>query len=78
MAKRFGLRIIKCSLDLPRFAENLQWRKYQEGDPAIVWLRKLLRETAARMPPIWQPTGYEEIRQFKPTEFLDKKNPLTR
>ncbi|MCY0854104.1 LysR family transcriptional regulator [Cupriavidus sp. D39] len=55
MAKRFGLRILECPLDLPRFAENLQWQKYQEGDPAIVWLRKLLRETAAQMSPMLQP-----------------------
>ncbi|AQV98952.1 LysR family transcriptional regulator [Cupriavidus necator] len=49
MAQRFGLRRVACPIDLPAFSEHLQWQKYQESDPAIVWLRELLRETAREM-----------------------------
>lgn len=32
--------------------EKLQWHKYQERDPAILWLRSLLRETAQSLPAV--------------------------
>lgn len=50
MAARFPLRVVPCPIAIPRFAENLQWHKYQERDPAISWLRGLLRATAADLP----------------------------
>ena len=46
MAKRFPLRVMRCPLDIPPFIERLHWHKYQERDPAIVWLRSLLHEVA--------------------------------
>jgi DNA-binding transcriptional LysR family regulator len=46
MAERFPLRLLPCPLDIPPFIEKLQWNKYQERDPAFVWLRSLLRNTA--------------------------------
>ncbi len=50
MAARFPLRVVPCPIPIPRFFENLQWHKYQERDPAILWLRALLRETASSLP----------------------------
>jgi len=50
MASRFPLRVVPCPVAIPRFAENVQWHKYQERDPAIAWLRELLRATAADLP----------------------------
>ncbi|WP_296558237.1 LysR family transcriptional regulator [Pigmentiphaga sp.] len=50
MAARFALRVVPCPIEIPRFAENLQWHKYQERDPAISWLRGLLRATAGDLP----------------------------
>ncbi|GAC1317299.1 MAG: LysR family transcriptional regulator [Collimonas sp.] len=52
IAQRFPLRVLPCPLDLPTFVEKVQWHKYQESDPAIVWLRTLLRETAGSLPAI--------------------------
>lgn len=49
MATRFPLRIMACPIAIPSFSENLQWHKYQERDPAISWLRALLKETAASL-----------------------------
>lgn len=50
MVKRFPLRILQCPIKIPTFAEKVQWHKYQERDPAISWLRTLLRETARDLP----------------------------
>lgn len=50
MARRFALRVVDCPVQIPRFAESLQWHKYQERDPAIAWLRSLLREVARSLP----------------------------
>ncbi|GLC96016.1 LysR family transcriptional regulator [Cupriavidus sp. TA19] len=49
MAQRFGLQRLDCPIDLPAFSEHLQWQKYQESDPAIAWLRELLRDTARQL-----------------------------
>nr|WP_236590021.1 LysR family transcriptional regulator [Ramlibacter aurantiacus] len=50
MAERFALRVLPCPVDIPAFKETLQWHKYQERDPAILWLRSLIREVAASLP----------------------------
>jgi LysR family transcriptional regulator, nod-box dependent transcriptional activator len=50
MAQRFPLRILQCPIKIPTFTEKVQWHKYQERDPAISWLRTLLRETAHDLP----------------------------
>ena len=52
MATRFPLRVVPCPVEMPVFVERLQWHKYQDRDPAIVWLRALLRELAAEMPAV--------------------------
>ncbi|VCU69186.1 Nodulation protein D 2 [Pigmentiphaga humi] len=52
MAARYPLRVLPCPIPIPRFFENLQWHKYQERDPAISWLRALIRETAQGLPPL--------------------------
>lgn len=51
MAQRHGLRVINCPVAISSFVERLQWHKYQERDPAILWLRALLLEVAASLPP---------------------------
>lgn len=52
LAQRLPLRVAPCPVDIPSFTEKLQWHKYQERDPAIVWLRALLHEVANDMPPV--------------------------
>jgi DNA-binding transcriptional LysR family regulator len=46
IAKRFPLRVLPCPVEIPSFAEHLQWHKYQDRDPATIWLRGLLRDVA--------------------------------
>ena len=50
MAQRHSLRVISCPVAISSFEERLQWHKYQERDPAILWLRSFLREVAASLP----------------------------
>lgn len=50
LAQHFALRVLPCPVRLPHFAEQLQWHKYQERDPAIQWLRSLIRDVAATLP----------------------------
>jgi len=51
IATRFSLRVVKCPVHIPPFAEYMQWHKYQEWDPAIVWLRGSLLEITRQMHP---------------------------
>lgn len=50
MTLQAPLRIIPCPVQLPKLVELVQWHKYQEQDPAIIWLRDLFRRVAAAMP----------------------------
>jgi len=67
MAARFPLRVVPCPVDLPGFVERLQWHKYQDRDPAIVWLRSLLREVAQGLPPSTPTPGRRPSRKAKAT-----------
>ncbi|WP_159912824.1 LysR family transcriptional regulator [Pantoea sp. 18069] len=51
IAARFPLRVVECPVEIPPFAEHMQWHKYQERDPAMAWLRALLIEVAQEMEP---------------------------
>jgi LysR family transcriptional regulator, nod-box dependent transcriptional activator len=54
LARRYArflpLKLIPLPLDLPSMTEVLQWHKYHDKDPSFTWLRKILREQAARLP----------------------------
>ncbi|MGD9941752.1 MAG: LysR family transcriptional regulator [Burkholderiaceae bacterium] len=47
---RFPVRVLPCPVAIPSFVELLQWHKYRERDPAILWLRSLIRDVAASLP----------------------------
>jgi DNA-binding transcriptional LysR family regulator len=49
MATRFPLTVKPCPVPFPAFAETMQWRRHLGGDPAIAWLRSILREMAGHM-----------------------------
>jgi DNA-binding transcriptional LysR family regulator len=51
IATQFPLRVVECPVEIPAFAEHMQWHKYQERDPAVAWLRALLIEVAQEMQP---------------------------
>lgn len=46
VAGRFPVRVLPCPVPIPQFVELLQWHKYKDRDPAIGWLRALIREVA--------------------------------
>lgn len=48
--KHYPLRVVPCTLDIPKFEERVQWHKYHERDPAILWVRALLAEIAQGFP----------------------------
>ncbi len=50
IAQRFPVRVLPCPVEIPSFVEQLQWHKYQDRDPAITWLRALIREVAGALP----------------------------
>jgi DNA-binding transcriptional LysR family regulator len=50
MAARLPLRVMPCPVEMRQFVENVQWHKYQDRDPAIVWLRALVGEVAVGLP----------------------------
>ncbi len=49
IARRFPVRVLPCPVAIPHFVELLQWHKYKDRDPAIGWLRALIREVAVEM-----------------------------
>ncbi|WP_016832698.1 LysR family transcriptional regulator [Herbaspirillum lusitanum] len=47
IAKQFSLKLLPCPADIPHFTENVQWHKFRDNDPSVLWLRQLFKETAA-------------------------------
>jgi LysR family transcriptional regulator, nod-box dependent transcriptional activator len=48
-SKLFPLRIIRTPFDIPPIVEAIQWHKYSDKNPAIVWLRELMLEAGNRL-----------------------------
>jgi LysR family transcriptional regulator, nod-box dependent transcriptional activator len=46
------IRLIKPAFELPTLMEVLQWNVRRDPDPAIRWLRTVLKEHAARLPSV--------------------------
>ncbi|MES1979002.1 MAG: LysR family transcriptional regulator [Pseudomonadota bacterium] len=51
------LRILPCPLPIEPLFEAVQCHKYQELDPAVVWLRELMRQEAAKIGHEHQPAA---------------------
>lgn len=49
LAASAPLRLLDCPLPVPQFFEAVQWHKFQEQDPALMWFRELLRSEAAKI-----------------------------
>lgn len=43
------LSLLECPMPIPAFFEAVQWHKFQEQDPAIIWFRELLRSEAGKI-----------------------------
>jgi DNA-binding transcriptional LysR family regulator len=48
-AKSLPIRVLAPPLEFPQIIEVVQWNKYQENDPAVVWLRRTLQQGAVGM-----------------------------
>jgi LysR family nod box-dependent transcriptional activator len=46
MAERWPIRVLPCPFDIPPIVETVQWHKYQERDPAILWFLDELKSVA--------------------------------
>lgn len=46
MALQWPLRVLPCPIEIPPIVETVQWHKYQERDPAILWFLQILRSVA--------------------------------
>ncbi len=46
-AATMPLRLLPPPVDIPPLTDVLQWHRVQDKEPAIVWLRELIREVAA-------------------------------
>ncbi|MCX4161742.1 MULTISPECIES: LysR family transcriptional regulator [Paraburkholderia] len=41
-----SLRVLPCPYPIPKLVEVVQYNKFQERDPALMWFRQLMREVA--------------------------------
>ncbi|KGE06407.1 LysR family transcriptional regulator [Burkholderia gladioli] len=41
-----SLRVLRCPFAIPKLAEVVQYNRFQEHDPALMWFRRLMREVA--------------------------------
>jgi LysR family nod box-dependent transcriptional activator len=55
-ARRFvgalPIRLVKPEFDIPPLVEMLQWHKYRDLDPGIIWLRECITDVARGMAPL--------------------------
>lgn len=47
-AKQLPLKILKPPVEIPGVVESMQWHAIRDGDPGLLWLRRLLKATAAQ------------------------------
>lgn len=45
------IRLVASPVPIPRIAEAVQWHSVFENDPGIIWLRQLLKMSAAQLAP---------------------------
>lgn len=49
MAAHWPIRVLPCPVEIPPIVETVQWHKYQERDPAILWFLHVLRSVAVEL-----------------------------
>jgi DNA-binding transcriptional LysR family regulator len=54
MALQWPLRVLPCPIEIPPIVETVQWHRYQESDPAILWFLQILRSVALELGPVPQ------------------------
>ncbi len=48
LASHWPLRVLRCPIEIPPLVMAVQWHRYQSDDPAIQWVRRVLREVAVK------------------------------
>lgn len=48
-AKQYSLRMIEPPFEIPPLKERMQWHKYLDRDPALIWFRNLVKSVAAKI-----------------------------
>lgn len=48
-ARFLPVRLLKPDFELPLVHETIQWNRYHDADPAVVWMRELLERTAGQL-----------------------------
>ena len=49
LTRRWPLKILPCPAEVPPLREVIQWHRYQDHDPGLIWLRKKLVEQAGKV-----------------------------
>jgi DNA-binding transcriptional LysR family regulator len=65
LATIYPLRVLPCPVETPRIIETVQWHRYQERDPALLWFRELLKRVALSL----------SSPETKPQEKKNSKKP---
>jgi LysR family transcriptional regulator, nod-box dependent transcriptional activator len=61
MALQWPLRVLASPFEIPPIVEVVQWHKYQERDPAILWFLHVLRSAARDMPKPAKPQSMRKV-----------------
>lgn len=48
-AKQYSLKLVEPPFEIPPSKLRLQWHKYMDHDPALIWFRNLLKQTVAEI-----------------------------
>ena len=48
-ARALPVKILPLPLEVPPLVQAVQWHKHRSNDPALIWLRNLLKQATARM-----------------------------
>jgi DNA-binding transcriptional LysR family regulator len=48
-AKQLPLKILKPPVEIPPVVESMQWHSIRDGDPGLLWLRRLLHAVCAKI-----------------------------
>jgi LysR family nod box-dependent transcriptional activator len=49
-AEGLPIRLVAPPIEIPQVIESMQWHKYRESDPGILWLRKMLKAATLELP----------------------------
>jgi hypothetical protein len=63
-AKQYDLKLVKAPFDIPPIELQMQWHKYRDQNPALVWFRELLQSVTRE---IWR-----AVRRRRPAPYTQR------